>query len=97
MNGMEALEKFKQDSNGFDLILTDLAMPQMTGLELVKQIKEIRSDIPVILCTGFSDGLTKEKIQACGISAMVMKPMIASELAQVVANFLDDKKGRNKI
>jgi len=97
MNGMEALEKFKQDSNGFDLILTDLAMPQITGLELVKQIKKIRSDIPVILCTGFSDGLTKEKIQACGISAMVMKPMIASELAQVVANFLDDKKGRNKI
>jgi len=89
MNGMDALEKFKQDSNGFDLILTDLAMPQMTGLELVKQIKEIRSDIPVILCTGFSDGLTNQKIQACGISAMVMKPMIAGELAQVVANFLD--------
>jgi PAS domain S-box-containing protein len=53
MNSMEALEKFKQDSNGFDLILTDLAMPQITGLELVKQIKKIRSDIPVILCTGF--------------------------------------------
>ena len=97
MNGMEALEKFKQDSNSFDLILTDLAMPQITGLELVKQIKEIRSDIPIILCTGFSDGLTKEKVQACGISAMVMKPMIASELALVVANFLDDKIGRSKI
>lgn len=97
MNGLEALEKFKQDSKSFDLILTDLAMPQITGLELVKQIKEIRSDIPIILCTGFSDGLTKEKIQDFGISEMVMKPIIASELAQLVANFLDAKKGRDKI
>jgi len=82
MNGFEAIEKFRQDSKSFDLILTDLAMPQMTGIELVKQIKEIRSDIPIILCTGFSDGLTKEKIQACGISEMViskraLKPFLA--------------------
>jgi PAS domain S-box-containing protein len=97
VNGLEALEKFKQDSNGFDLILTDLSMPQIKGLELIKQIKKIRADIPVILCTGFSDGLTEKQIQACGISAMVMKPMIAGELAQVVAASLDDKKGRSKI
>ncbi len=88
----EALKKFKLNPNGFDLVLTDLEMPQISGLELVKQVKEIRSDIPIVLCTGFSDGLTDEKIQTLGISDMVMKPMIASELAQVVANLLDDKR-----
>jgi len=85
---LEALDIFKKTPNDFDLVLTDLAMPDMTGIELSGQIKAIQPDIPIILCTGFSEGLTSQIIEANGILDMVMKPVIASELAQVVSKAL---------
>jgi len=94
-NGLEAFEKFKQDPMSFDLILTDLAMPRMTGLELSSLIKAERPDIPIVLCTGFSEGLTSQMINDYGISDMVMKPMIASELARILSDSLN--KNRNRI
>ncbi|MCP4719295.1 MAG: response regulator, partial [Desulfobacteraceae bacterium] len=90
----KALEKFKQSPNDFDLVLTDLAMPHLTGLELSKQMIALRPDIPIILCTGFSERLTLEKIKNIGIFDMIMKPMIASELAQAVHKALNRKTGQ---
>ncbi|CCK78637.1 cache domain-containing protein [Desulfobacula toluolica] len=87
-NSLETLEKFKQSPNDYDLVLTDMAMPRMTGLELSKQMISIRPDIPIILCTGFSEGLTSETIKDNGILDMIMKPMIASELARAVSKAL---------
>ena len=94
-NGVDAIERFKQDPMGFDLILTDLAMPIMTGLELSSLIKTQRPDIPIVLCTGFSDGLTSKDIQACGISEMVMKPIITSELSQIISDSLNKHPGQD--
>ncbi|MCK5311196.1 MAG: cache domain-containing protein [Desulfobacteraceae bacterium] len=90
-DSVEALEKFKQNPNDFDLVLTDMAMPQMTGLELSNQMIAIRPDIPIILCTGFSEGLTAKMIEDYGILDMIMKPMIASELARAVSNALSNE------
>ncbi|MCK5100127.1 MAG: cache domain-containing protein, partial [Desulfobacteraceae bacterium] len=90
-NSIEALEKFKQYPDDFDLVLTDLAMPDMTGLELSNQVIAVRPDIPIILCTGFSEGLTSDLIKNNGILDIVMKPMIASELARAVSNVLAGK------
>ncbi len=90
-NSHEALEKFKKSPNDFDLVITDMAMPHMTGLELSNQMVGLRPDIPIILSTGFSEGLTSEIIKNNGIFDMVMKPMIASELAQAVSNALGSR------
>ena len=83
-DSLAALEKFKQNPNDFDLVLTDMAMPHMTGLELSSRLIAVRPDIPIILCTGFSEGLTSQMIKDNGILDMVMKPMIASELAGTI-------------
>ncbi|MFH1153127.1 MAG: cache domain-containing protein [Pseudomonadota bacterium] len=89
----EALELFKKDPMAFDLVLTDLTMPGLTGLELSGLVKEIRPDIPIILCTGFSGELTREEMKHYGINQVLMKPMIASELSEAISNVLKDKTG----
>ncbi len=91
-NGVDALETFRQDPTGFDLILTDLTMPGMTGLELSNFIKTERPDIPIILCTGFSEGITSEIMKAHGICDMIMKPMIASELSYSINDSLNKRR-----
>ena len=95
-NGSDALKILASSPSGFDLVLTDLAMPGMTGLELSEKIKARQPDIPIILCTGFSEGLTSGTIQRYGISKMVMKPLIASELAEMISNVLVQKENRTE-
>ncbi len=92
--GQKALDMLAQDPDRFDLVLTDLAMPKMDGLALSQQINRICPDIPVILCTGFSEGLKPDLIENCNIFAMIMKPMIASELSAIVNKALE--KSRQK-
>jgi len=87
-NGLEALEIFNRDPASFDLVLTDLTMPKMTGIILSKQITAQRPDIPIVLCTGFSEGLTAETMKKHGISGILMKPIIASELARIIKIYL---------
>ncbi|MCG8617673.1 MAG: PAS domain S-box protein, partial [Desulfobacterales bacterium] len=82
--GTQALRAFQKAPETFDLVLTDLAMPGMDGLTLAGRIKSIRTDVPVVLCTGFSESLDADILQKNGISAMVMKPMIANELATTI-------------
>ncbi len=90
---MEALELFTSDPGAFDLVLTDLTMPRMTGLELSERLQEIRPDIPIVLCTGFSLGISPERIRDAGIREMVMKPMVASELSEAVYKALNPAGG----
>jgi len=87
----EALERIKQIPHEIDLVLTDMAMPRMNGLDLSRQIKAIRPDLPIILCTGFSGGLTEDMIKNSGILEILMKPVIVGELAQAVGNVLGRK------
>jgi two-component system, cell cycle sensor histidine kinase and response regulator CckA len=90
-NSLEALEVFRADPHGVDLVITDMTMPHMTGKELASQILRIRQDVPVILCSGFSEQMDEEKAAKLGIRAFVMKPVVRSELAQIIRKVLDHK------
>jgi signal transduction histidine kinase len=85
----EALETFQQNPHRFDLLITDQTMPSLTGMELTRRVKELRPDLPVILCSGFSEGVNEEDLQSRGIDAFVMKPVIRSEIARVIRSVLD--------
>ncbi|MBS3809236.1 MAG: response regulator [Desulfobacterales bacterium] len=87
----EALELFKSDPRRFDLVITDLTMPNMTGDELAGHIKETRPDMPIILCTGFSERFSEEDARKLGISAFIMKPIVRTDLARAIRNVLDRK------
>jgi len=92
-SSVEALEAFQAQSGKFDLVITDLTMPNMTGIELAKRLIDIRSDIPIILCTGFSETISKKKAEAIGIREYVMKPITMHGLAMTIRKVLDKDKG----
>ena len=91
-NSQEALTLLANSPFTFDLLITDTTMPHLTGLELTAKALIIRSDIPVILCTGFSDLINKEQARALGIRAYLMKPVSVHELALAVRKALDGKR-----
>ena len=86
---VEALEAFKANPDSFDLIVTDMAMPDMTGVQLTREIRNIRPEIPIIICTGFSNQINEEKSKALGIQGFVMKPVINREIAEVIRKVFD--------
>jgi PAS domain S-box-containing protein len=88
-NSSDALNTFQSHPQDFDLVISDRTMPRMTGFELAQRIKSIRPDIPLILCTGYSDELEVEHAAALGINRMVMKPLGMNELADAVRSALD--------
>ena len=90
-NPVEALELFRSNPDRFDLVITDMTMPQMTGDKLAEEVMTIRPDMPVILCTGFSEIIDEEKARETGIKAFVMKPIVMSEIANTIRKVLDDK------
>jgi nitrogen-specific signal transduction histidine kinase/ActR/RegA family two-component response regulator len=89
-SSVEALELFRAKPEYFDLVITDLTMPNMTGEVLSRQMLQIRPDIPIILSTGFSRELTKEKALRMGIRDFLLKPIDYSELALVIRKILDE-------
>jgi PAS domain S-box-containing protein len=91
-SSVEALEFFRSAPDRFDLVISDVTMPHMTGIQLAKEIKHINPDIPIILCSGHSATITGEQIKAFGISDFIMKPIIKSELARIVRKVLDERK-----
>jgi PAS domain S-box-containing protein len=88
-SGTDALECFRQDPGRFDLVVTDMTMPGMRGDRLAEEILAIRPDIPVILCTGYSRQISREKALQIGIRAFVMKPLTQHELVRTVREVLD--------
>ena len=89
-SGVEALELFKNQPEKFDLVITDLTMPNMTGEAFAKELLKIHSEIPIILCTGFSEQLTKEEALEIGIREFIMKPIAMSQMAKTVRKALDN-------
>jgi CheY-like chemotaxis protein len=85
----EALEVFRNDPLRFDLVITDQTMPDMTGVELAKQMLAVRPEVPVILCTGFSHLVDDDSARAAGIKGFVMKPLTQGEIARIVRQVLD--------
>lgn len=92
MSSIEALELFRSKPDQFDLIITDMTMPSMTGDKLVKEILNIRPDMPTIICTGFSDKIDAEKAKEIGATEYVEKPVDKRNLAFKVRSVLDGKK-----
>jgi len=85
----KALAQFREASDRFDLIITDMTMPRMTGDQLAAEFRKLRADIPIIACTGYSSRIDERKIEAMGIRAMLMKPVKLSDLARCVRQVLD--------
>ena len=88
---IEALKLFRSQPDQFDLVITDLTMPKMTGDKLVKEILNIRLDIPIILCTGFSEKIDEKKSKAIGASGYLEKPHDKRDLAKIVRKVLKGK------
>ena len=90
-SSIEALDTFRKQPKKFDLVITDQTMPEMTGLELARQLILIRPDIPVILSTGYSETIGEDNAKALGIGAYVMKPVRVREVAVKIRKLLDHK------
>ncbi len=89
-SSIEALKLFQARPDDFDLVITDLTMPKLSGDGIFKEIMKIRKDFPVILCTGFSTRFTEEKAKELGIRAFLMKPLVIAELAKTIRQVLDN-------
>ena len=88
----EALDIFLAAPQRFDLVITDMTIPKMTGIVLSRKILKIRPDIPIIICSGIREPGTEEKAKSLGIKAYCMKPLTKRELTRVVRETLDGKK-----
>ncbi|MDD5087843.1 MAG: PAS domain S-box protein [bacterium] len=90
-SSVEALEVFKANPDRFDMVITDLTMPHITGLQLTEEIRALQPDLPVILITGFSNQMDEQTIQSLQINASLLKPLSPSELARIVRLVLDQR------
>lgn len=90
-NSLEALELFRANPNEFDLVITDMTMPKMTGAELARELLQIKPDIPIILCTGFSAMIDEDKAKAMGIRAFIYKPILRRDITEAIRKALGGK------
>jgi len=88
-SSIEALEAFRSDPSKFDLVITDMAMPNMSGGQLSAELVRIRPDIPVLLCTGFSETMSEEKAASMGIKGFLLKPILMKDLSNKIREVLD--------
>jgi CheY-like chemotaxis protein len=90
-SSVEALELFKAKADIFDLVITDMTMPNMTGDKLARELIRIKPEIPIILCSGYSTRINQDQALAMGIRAFVPKPILRSEIAAAIRKVLDGK------
>lgn len=95
-DSIEALEQFRAEPNQFDLVITDMAMPHMAGDRLAQELRKVRSDIPIILCTGHSARIDEPKAKDLGIDAYTMKPLYKNQFTRTVRKVLDEAKGKTQ-
>jgi len=93
-DGPEALSLYTMNPESYDLVLTDLTMPKMTGIELAQRLLEIRPDLPIVLCTGFSEAAQSEQAKTLGIREIVNKPLLYRDLAFLIHGILKDRYPR---
>jgi signal transduction histidine kinase len=90
-NPLEALSKFRSNPQGYDLVITDMTMPALTGEELAREISKNRYDLPIIICTGHSKRMNAKTALAAGIRHYVEKPLEKHEIARLIRKALDDR------
>jgi CheY-like chemotaxis protein len=91
-NSIEVLELFQAQPDRFDVVITDMTMPKMTGDKLAKEILKIRPDLPIILCTGYSEHLSEEQAKKIGIKEYCLKPVRMRDLARTMRKVLDQNQ-----
>ena len=91
-SSIEALELFRHEPKRFELVITDMTMPNMTGDRFAQEVMKIEPDMPVILCTGYSNQITESKAKDMGIKAFVMKPLVKRDLSDIVRQVIDREK-----
>ncbi|MBU8849910.1 MAG: response regulator [Desulfobacterales bacterium] len=91
-SSIEALEAFRANPDKFDLVITDMAMPNMSGDKLSIELVKIRPDIPILLSTGFSEIMSKEKAESIGIKGFLMKPIVMRSLSRKIREVLDENQ-----
>jgi PAS domain S-box-containing protein len=89
-SSLEALELFRCQPNAFDLVITDMTMPGLTGMELSRDLMALRPNIPIVLCTGFSELINGDGARKIGIREFIMKPYVVSNLATVIRKVIED-------
>ncbi len=85
-----AFESFKKNPGAYDLVITDMGMPGMTGADLSREIMKINPEMPVVMCTGYSDIINEEKAKSMGIKSFVMKPVVNTSLAECLRSVLEN-------
>ena len=90
-SSIEALELFKAKAGSFDLVISDMTMPNLTGDKLAREIIQIEPETPIILCSGYSTRINQEQALAMGIRAFVPKPILRSEIAATIRKVLEEK------
>jgi len=90
-SSVDALEAFRADPDKFDLVITDMAMPKISGDKLASELTKIRSDIPILLCTGFSEKIPEKMAKSMGNKGLVMKPIVTKDLSARIREVLDLK------
>ena len=92
ISGKEGLRIFKEAPGDFDLVITDMTMPEITGDMLAQEINTIRSNIPIILCTGFNENISETQAKELGICEFIMKPVNMKTLSGVIQRVI----GKNR-
>ncbi|MDU0458478.1 MAG: response regulator [Geobacteraceae bacterium] len=87
-SSLEALERFRANPDAFDLVITDMTMPGLTGRELARQLLSIRPDIPIIMCSGLTEFINSSEAREIGVRDFFMKPYVASAMAKTIRKVL---------
>jgi len=90
-DSLKALKAFKAVPDNYDFVVTDQIMPGLSGEELVKEIRSIKPDMPIILCTGYSTQMDDKKAKSLGINAFVYKPIVRKDIAKLIRKVLGGK------
>ncbi|MCX5909832.1 MAG: response regulator, partial [Deltaproteobacteria bacterium] len=85
-------ELFKEDPTRFDLVITDMTMPKMTGDRLAREMLQLRKDLPIILCTGYNERITEKRAKELGVREFMLKPLVIGELARTIRKVLPSKE-----
>jgi signal transduction histidine kinase/CheY-like chemotaxis protein len=91
-NSSEALKTFQDQPEAFDLVVTDQTMPGITGIDLARRMLQIRPELQIILCTGFSSLISEEKVKSYGIKGFALKPLAKKDIALLIRKILDGEK-----
>ncbi len=96
-SSLSAVKTFKENPEQFDLVISDMAMPEMAGDQLALEIKQIRPETPIILCTGHSDRMDENKAEKMGIEAFITKPFSRKDITKTIPKVLDKYNGPHNL